>query len=263
MKLVAKLSLLIVGSALIGCAGAPNSDSTAESEEALTRVQCRGSADARCRIAGTVEKMVVGEFDPYEVGDACVTFVRVGNKRYGLVRDMESCPDSERYEQGDIAITFSKGDITPVGRRKADVLKEYESGVTYYTFDGELTETSAGVDPLTEFNRLGQEEKLAFMFERTQGGTWATVRAGFSRKPVRLVDELTGEVLRRALDAYRPLASHSYANGGSQPEVYAVEKRGVRFGYAIEASGRSYGNWGSIAIFDHQFQELGEFGYAD
>ncbi|MBS2012886.1 MAG: hypothetical protein JST00_08370 [Deltaproteobacteria bacterium] len=249
-----------------GCGGAaePVDEQVESAEDALTRAQCRGAvgeADPRCRIEGVVESMFVGEMDPFVVGDACVTFVRSGAKRYGLVRAPEACPDPDRYSRGDIKVSFSKGAIDLASRGRSRVLKEYDSGATYYELSGPLRESTSSA--LAAFDALSAEKKVAFLYDVAPDRSWASLRRGFTKAPIRIVDTQTGDALRAALAAYRDIASFAYANGGGQPGVFAIQKDGVTYAYSIEASGRSYGNWGSLAIHDRAWAELATFGYSD
>ena len=75
---------IFLGVLLAGCAAeSSGADEVVDetSEEALTRAQCRGAigeTEAKCRLEGVVESVFAGEVDPSVIGDACITFVKVG-----------------------------------------------------------------------------------------------------------------------------------------------------------------------------------------
>ncbi len=248
-----------------GCAAeseADSAESNETAEEALTAAQCASRAsDARCRLEGVVESMFVGEIDASVVGDACVTIVRAGTKRYGLVRAVQSCPDADRFAGGDVAVSFSKGDLKRVSRRRTDVLKARDVSATYYEFGGVLAESK--VDVLAAFDALDHDAKVAALYSSAPGAAWGTLRAGFQQKAIRIDTTLTGPVKTKALAAYRELAEYSTGNGGGRPKVFAIEKDGKTYAYAIEVGGRSYGDWGQQTIFDRFFVEVGQFGFSD
>lgn len=246
---------------LFGCAGAAPEDSSGDAAEALSRAQCRGArneADARCRLEGVVERAVAAEFDPFVVGDACVTFVRVGTTRYGLVTDFDACGDTERYATADVRVSFSKGAISLISGARRRVLTDYDANATYYDFSGELRETTA----LAAFDALGRDEKVAALYANADSD-WPSLRAGFSQRSIRIVDTFTGSVLRDALAAYREESSHSFESGGDKPDVFAIVKDGDVYAYGIASSGRSYGNWATLAVYDRSFAEIGRFGISD
>lgn len=259
-------SLAIVSSILFaGCAAEPPAEEPVDetAEEALTRAQCRGSigeTDQRCRLEGVVESVFSGEMDPFVVGDVCVTFVKVGARRYGLVTELGDSCRSE-WDGANVKVSFSKGALDLATRSRSKVLKEYDASAIYYEFSGTLREEQPNA--LAAFDALSDDAKVGFLYDADPNGIWATLRPGFTKKPIRIVDTQTGEALRRALDAYGPIASSSYANNGGQPDVYAVQKDGVTYAYGIEASGRSYGNWGTMAVYDREWNELASYGYAD
>ena len=256
---------LVVVSGCAGAAGHEGNESSEEAEAALTRAQCqgtRGETDGRCRIEGIVEQMVVAEIDPFVVGEACVTFVKAGNKRYGLVRDTSFCGDPDHYQGGNVAVSFSKGAITLVSQSRRTVLKEYDADATYYDFSGELRE-SASADPLAAFDRLDGAHQVRFLYDVQADGSFAALRPGFVEKPIRIIDTLEGEAQRRALAAYTELREESFQNGGGKPDVFAVQKDGVTYAYTMAISGRSYGNWGSQAVFNREIEELERFSFSD
>lgn len=256
---------IFLGVLLAGCAAeSSGADEVVDetSEEALTRAQCRGAigeTEAKCRLEGVVESVFAGEVDPSVIGDACITFVKVGSRRYGLVTDIDVCRAD--WDGADVKVSFSKGAIDLASRSRSKVLKEYDPNAIYYEFSGLLRESAP--DALVAFDALSHSAKVDFLYDADPGGIWATLRPGFTKKAIRIVDTQTGQALRNALDAYGPIAQHSYANGGGQPSVYAVQKDGVTYAYGIEASGRSWGNWGSMAVYDREWNELATYGYAD
>ena len=259
-------SLPILFAVLVaGCAAEPTSEEAVgeTAEEALTRAQCRGAigeTEPKCRLEGVVESVFSGEMDPFVVGDVCVTFVKVGSRRYGLVTELgDSCHDE--WNGANVEVSFSKGALDLASRSRSKVLKDYDSSATYYEFSGELRQ--AQPNALATFDALDDDAKVQFLYDADPNGIWAQLRPGFTKKPIRIVDTQTGDALRNALDAYGPIAQYSYSNNGGQPDVYAVQKDGVTYAYGIEASGRSYGNWGTMGIFDREWNELATFGYAD
>ncbi len=237
----------------------------ATAEDDLTRAECRGpkgETEPACRVEGTVEAQVVAEFDPFVVGDACVTFVKVGARRYGLVRDVSACPDPDRFASGTAKVSFSKGALTLAARERSVVLKRYDGGATYYELSGELR--VAPTPPpanRAEFDALSKREKLANLYD-VQGDV-GTLRPGLTEKPIRIVAELSGKAEERALAAYYAARSDAFQNGGERPDVVAIQKAGVTWAYAIHSGGRSYGNWWQTSVFDRAFEEIGGFGGSD
>ncbi len=258
----------VFASLLVGCAADPSAATAAEpatTEDDLTRAECRGprgETEPACRVEGVVERQVTAEFDPFVVGDACVTFVKVGARRYGLVRDVEACPDESRFENGNVKVSFSKGALTLVARERSRVLKGFDGGVTYYDFTGELR-IQAPPPPTTpaEFDALSGDEKYELLYDGND--TWANLREGFSEKAIRIVDELDGATEQKALSAYYAMRSEAFQNGGDKPEVVAIQKGGVTWAYAIHISGRSFGNWWSTSVYDRSFESIGGFGGSD
>jgi hypothetical protein len=266
VRLALVISSLALAALASGCAAdAGAADEEVESaEDALTRAQCRGArgeSDPACRVKGTVEKMIVAEMDPFVVGDACVTFVMVGSRRYGLVRDPAACSSPDRYEGAGVEVSYSKGALVTLSRAKVRVLKDYDANAVYYGLDGPLTEAPASA--LAAFDALAADAKIATLYDVAPGGTWATLRPGFQQRAVRMLDELSGDTLRVALDAYYELRDDAFQNGGDRPDVFTIERDGVTYAYGMAVSGRSYGNWGTLRIFDRSFDELATFGYAD
>jgi hypothetical protein len=254
---------ILVSLLLAGCSAEPVAEEPVDetSEEALTRAQCRGAigeTEAKCRLEGVVDAVFAGEIDPF-VGDTCVTFVKVGSRRYGLVSDLDAC--RTEWDGANVKVSFSKGALDLESRSRSKVLKEYDASATYYAFSGELRESQPS--GLAAFDALSDDAKVSFLYDVHPGDVWANLRPGFTKKAIRIVDTQTGEALRKALDAYGPIAQYSYGNGGSQPDVYAVQKDGVTYAYGIEASGRSWGNWGAQSIFDRAWNELATYSYAD
>lgn len=266
-ELVSRLALastLLASVAAAGCAVSPSEEAAGATEDELTRAQCRGprgESEAACRLSGVVEKQVVAEMDPFVVGDACVTFVKVGARRLGLVQDASACPSPDRFAAGKIGVTFSKGALTLASRERSRVLKDYDAGATYYELAGALREETDG-SGLPGFDGLSAAKKLETLYDVRQD--WAVLRDGYSLVPVRIVDALQGEAQRSALEAYYEMRDHAFASGGAKPEVAAVQKGGVTYAYQIATSGRSYGNWAELRVFDRRsFAELGAFGYSD
>lgn len=229
---LATLALALVAT---GCAAETSASPDLTADDDLTRAECRGpkgETEAACRVEGTVESQIVAEFDPFVVGDACVTFVKVGARRYGLVRDVGACPDPDRFARGSVKVSFSKGALTLAARERR-----------------------------AEFDALTKTEKLASLYDVR--GDQGTLRPGFTQKAIRIVDELSGKAEERALGAYYAARSGAFENGGGKPEVVALQKDGTTWAYAIVSGGRSYGNWWQTTAFDRTFEEIGGFGGSD
>lgn len=268
MSLVLRWSMVaVLAVAATGCASQePVSGPEQAVEDDLTQAQCRGpkgETEQACRVEGVVERQVTAEFDPFVVGDACVTFVKVGSRRYGLVQDMEACPDESKFEKGNVKVSFSKGAITLVSRARAQVLKDYDAGVTYYDFTGTLR-VQAPPPPasLAEFEALPPEDKYSFLYD-VQSDAWADLKPGFKERQIRILDELSGPAKSKALAAYYAIRSEALEQGGDRPDVFAIEKDGATWAYGISSGGRSYGNWWSTVVYDRAFDEIGSFGGSD
>jgi len=260
--------MLVVVVGLVPFAGACAAEradavDVATDADALTRAQCRGprAGDPACKVTGVVERQVVGEFDPFVVGDACVTFVRAGSRRYGLVQEPESCPDPDRFENASVRIAFSKGDLEDLPRAKTQVFRDYDATATYLALTAPFAEE---VDAVAAFDALDDAAKLDTLYQPSAGSDWATLRPEFQTSPVRIVDTFQGEILRAALDAYRTFAADAFANGGGSPDVLAIQRDGVTYAYAMEASGSFHGgSWGARKVFDRTFDTLGEFSWSE
>ena len=260
-----RLTWLVASTALASLAALPScAAETAAStmEEDLTRAECRGprgETEQACRVEGVVQRQVERRFDL--IGEACVTFVKVGARRYGLVFATDTC-DTERFARGDVKVSFSKGALAAVGREQSQVLKEFEGGVTYYDLSGELR-VHAPAPPRTvaEFDALLPLDKYDHLYEGDE--VWADLREGFTENPIRIVVDLEGATKNKALAAYYQWRTHALDNGGDTPNVVAIQKDGVAWAYAIHSSGRSYGNWHETHVYDRSFQEIGGFGDSD
>lgn len=248
----------------VGCAATSEEDAVASAEAGITREECRTRPedDAECRVEGVIEKVVVAEFDPYLVGDACVTFLRAGSTRYGIMRDEGACPEADRYEGAGVKAWFNKGALTLIARERGEVMKAFDANATYYDFNGVLH-----IDPLptpepanlTAFDALSPGAKVAALYDG------AALRAGFSTTPIVIVETIpAGPERRAALDAYFALRDHSFQYGGGQPSVLAIRKGDETYAYAMSASGSYYsGSWGEYVVYDRKFEELTRFSYAE
>ena len=262
------LALPVLALLAFGCAAPAGEEASETGEDAVTRAQCRARPenDPECRIEGVLEQMVVAEFDPFVVGDACATFVKVGNRRYGLMRDEGACWDANRYENAQVKVSFNKGALTLVSGEKREILKRYDASAIYYDFAGTLK-----IDPpptpepadLAAFDALTPDQKVDALYETR--GDWGVLRPGYAEKSIRILDTIpAGPAQRAALDAYYDLREHSFSNGGDKPDVYAVQKDGVTYAYAMAASGNYWGgDWGEYVVFDREFEELARFSWSE
>lgn len=130
---------------------------------------------------------------------------------------------------------------------------------------GEQAQTvapSGSNEDLEAFDRLEPLKKLETLYS-FDDSTWASVRDAYVEVPIRILDTLSGDEQRKALDAYYELREFADAQGGDTPKVVAVQLNGVTYGFSISTSGRSWGNWGRLRIYDRKFDEIGSFGYED
>lgn len=129
-----------------------------------------------------------------------------------------------------------------------------------------------GIDPkntspeLQAFFRLSEDEKVKRLYpgyeKDAEYGNFE-LSSEFSGVPVKLATLLEGETLSEALAAYRRSKTASNRNGGGSPEVRAIVKGDVIFGYQFYCRGRSQGDWGHTEVFARDFKALGEFGWSD
>lgn len=255
-----------LASTAVGCAAETSAlVEGATTEDDLTRAECRGpkgETEAACRVEGVVERQVTGEMDPFVVGDACVTFVKVGARRYGLVQEIDACPNEAMFANGNVRASFSKGDITLASRERSKVLKDFAPGVTYYEFSGALrVQAPPPPSTLAAFEALSGEEQFELLYEVRQD--FGVLRPGFTEKEIRIVDELDGDAERQALAEYFAARTEARQNGGDTPRVVAIQNGGTTWAYAIHSGGRSYGNWWRTVVFDRSFDEIGGFGGSD
>lgn len=255
--------LLVIAAAVAGCA-TEASGTPETTDDDLTRAECRGApgeAEPACRVEAVVEHQVVVHLDPAVLAETCVTFVLAGSRRYGLLQPPAACADPSRFDGANIHVSFSKGALETLSKSKRAALKGYDANATYYDLSGPLRE--APFDALAAFDALDAHHKVEALFTVAPGGSWATLRPAFEKKDIRILDTFEGDLQRAALDEYYDLRDFAFGNGGDRPDVYAIQREGVTYAYAMEASGRAFGNWGEMRIYDRSFTELNRFGFSD
>lgn len=260
LSLTALLPVLLQA---VACTDGSAEDDVSAEEAAISRGECRGPREfeAACQVQGQVERQVVASLDPSTIGPVCVTYVLVGSRRYGLVQEAQACPNPSRFENARVRVSYSKGALVSLSRSKLRVLREHDSAATYYALSRPFTEHA--VDGLAAFDALDRSAKVAALYAVADDESWATLRPEYQLKPIRIVDTLEGDALRAALSAYRELREYSFAIRGGRPDVDAIQKDGVTYAYVMSASGRTYGDWSALRIYDRQFNELAEFNYSE
>ncbi len=147
------------------------------------------------------------------------------------------------------------------------VLRElYGAEATFEVAIDGLSEHVGAVEALEDFEALSDEAKMTLLFP-DYGGPEAwdyELSPEFTALPMRIVDELEGDALRRTLEAYRSLRDGGFENGADgTPSVDKLVRDGLVWAIMMSSSGRSYGNWATVVVLDAQGNEIGGWSASD
>ena len=110
---------------------------------------------------GTPTHTFIGEFDPFVVGDVCITYVNIENDAlvpkgyYGIIEDLEICEFALAFEEESepTKVIFDAEDVKPVVSAQAlEALNKFEKAIylttgpdLFSSFLGEAGETPVGL----------------------------------------------------------------------------------------------------------------------
>lgn len=147
------------------------------------------------------------------------------------------------------------------------VLRElYGEDATFELSIAGLSERVGPVEGLEDFNALSDEAKMRVLFPDYAGPDAVDypLAPEFTALPMRIVDDLEGDALRRTLETYRELRNEGFANGADGvPTVEKLVRDGVIWAIRMSNGGRSYGNWASVVVLDAEGETIGGWSYAD
>ena len=117
---------------------------------------------------------------------------------------------------------------------------------------------------LVAFDALSQNGKMVALYGDDLGTEydWPGLEPEYTSPEVRLVDTLEGDLLDKALAIYTEARANSWQGGGGLPEVRAIKKDGVTFGYTVFTSGqdpRYSAGWAFKEVYDRNFDHIGGF----
>lgn len=118
---------------------------------------------------------------------------------------------------------------------------------------------------LATFERLSNDQKMKALFPDYRKGADAidySMARGFRTLAVRLTDTLSGAVLGRALKEYKETRNASFGLGGGIPDVRALLRGDVLYGFTISA-GADGGEWSGTAVYDREFNHIGGWSYSE
>lgn len=157
-----------------------------------------------------VENVLIGEIDPYEVGDACLIFVRTPDQKlYGLLNRDDACYDQEqalRKLRGTFVSVHSEEaeGITEVKKKSVlKILKSYNDKADYYYWNGKyepilLTVSKLDIKKASHIALKKIKAGGDYIVDHELGGNSGFVRSFKVSDMNRTVDFKDEDILRRS-----------------------------------------------------------------